>query len=94
LDFKIVSFHNLKTAKEVPSTKVEIPPWIKNSTGRWTEDIVGDDEFIQSIQFLIKEKIISIPSSQENSSNSKEIQDWVKNNAGWWSTDLISDEIL
>ncbi|MDH3854683.1 MAG: hypothetical protein OES27_01040 [Nitrosopumilus sp.] len=55
---------------------------------------MGDDEFIQSIQFLIKEKIISIPSSQENSSNSKGIQDWVKNNTGWWSTVLISDETL
>ncbi|MDH3794905.1 MAG: hypothetical protein OER78_07510 [Nitrosopumilus sp.] len=55
---------------------------------------MGDDEFIQSIQFLIKEKIILIPASQENTSNSKEIQDWVKNNAGWWSTDLISDETL
>ena len=90
-DFEIVSFHNLKTSKEVPSTKVEIPSWIKNSAGWWAEDIVGDDEFIQSIQFLIKEKIISIPSSKENSSNSQEIPDWVKNNAGWWSADLISD---
>ena len=40
---------------------------------------------------MIKEKIISIPASQENTSNSQEIPDWVKNNAGWWSADLISD---
>jgi len=90
-DFEIVSSHNLETAKEVTFNQVEIPSWIKNSAGWWAEDIVGDDEFIQSIQFLIKEKIISIPASQENTSNSQEIPDWVKNNAGWWSADLISD---
>jgi hypothetical protein len=91
LDFEIVSSHNLETTKESTSNKVEIPSWIKNSAGWWAEDIVGDDEFIQSIQFLIKEKIISIPASQENTSSSQEIPDWVKNNAGWWSADLISD---
>jgi hypothetical protein len=90
-DFEIASFHSLKTEKEVSSTNAKIPSWIKNSAGWWAEDIVGDDEFIQSIQFLIKEKIISIPLSKENSFNSQEIPDWVKNNAGWWSADLISD---
>ena len=90
-DFKITSSHNLEMIKEVASNKVEIPSWIKNSAGWWAEDLMGDDEFIQSIQFLIKEEIISIPPSQGNTSNSQEIPDWVKNNAEWWSADLISD---
>ena len=90
-DFEIVSSPNLETVKETTSNQSEIPSWIKNNAGWWAEGIVSDDEFIQSIQFLIKEKMISLPPSQGNASGSQEIPDWVKNNAGWWSEDLISD---
>ena len=90
-NFEITSSHNLETAKETTSNKSEIPSWVKNSAGWWAEGIVSDDEFIQSIQFLVQEKMISISPSQGNASNSQEIPEWVKNNAGWWSEDLISD---
>ena len=44
------------------------------------------------IEYLIKNKIISI-SSQNNKENSSDvIPPWIKNNAGWWSAGKISDE--
>ena len=44
------------------------------------------------IEYLIKNKIISI-SSQNNKENSSDvIPSWIKNNAEWWSTGKISDE--
>ena len=89
--FEISPSRNSEIIKEITSDKPEIPSWVKNSAGWWAEDIVGDNEFIQSIQFLVKEKIISISTSQENISSSNEIPGWIKNNAGWWSSDLISD---
>jgi len=36
--------------------------WIKTSVGFWADGISSDDEFISSIQFLIKEGILSVQS--------------------------------
>ena len=90
-NFEINSVYDSEIIVGIEPNKPEIPSWVKNSAGWWAEGIVGDNEFIQSIQFLIKEKIISIPTSQGNTSNSQEIPGWIKNNAEWWSADLISD---
>ena len=69
-----------------------IPAWVKNSAGWWAQDIVGDDEFINSIQFLIKEKIITVAETQGNQEESSQvIPAWIKGNAGWWADGLISD---
>jgi len=69
-----------------------IPYWVKNNAGWWAEDKISDDDFIAGIEYLIKEKIISI-SSQNNKENSSDvIPSWIKNNAGWWSAGKISDE--
>ncbi|MGH1521930.1 MAG: hypothetical protein ACRBB2_06130 [Nitrosopumilus sp.] len=68
-----------------------IAPWIKNNAGWWADGIVGDDEFVNSIQFLINEKIIVIPDIEHKSSGTQEIPSWIKSNAGWWAADLISD---
>ena len=69
-----------------------IPYWIKNNAGWWAEDKISDGDFIAGIEYLIKNKIISI-SSQNNKENSSDvIPSWIKNNAGWWSAGQISDE--
>ena len=89
-----------ETANAAPSiieTKqndsTSIPAWVKNSAGWWAEDIVGDSEFINSIQFLIKEKIITVAQTQGNQEKGPQgIPAWIKGNAGWWADGLISDE--
>jgi len=69
-----------------------IPYWVKNNAGWWAEDKISGDDFIAGIEYLIKNKIISI-SSQNNKENSSDvIPSWIKNNAEWWSTGQISDE--
>jgi len=69
-----------------------IPYWVKNNAGWWAEEKISDDDFISGIEYLIKNKIISI-SSQNNKENSSDvIPSWIKNNAGWWSAGQISDE--
>jgi len=69
-----------------------IPYWVKNNAGWWAEDKISDNDFIAGIEYLIKNKIISI-SSQNNKENSSDvIPSWIKNNAGWWSAGQISDE--
>lgn len=68
-----------------------VPSWIKNNAGWWSEGIVGDQEFVQSIQFLIKEEILSVTVTESVATESQDIPIWVKNNAGWWSEGLISE---
>jgi len=40
----------------------EIPTWIKNNAGWWADGSIDDDSFVQGIQFLIKEGIMSVQS--------------------------------
>jgi plastocyanin len=79
---------------ESKTPQVSIPQWIKTNAGWWANDQISDSDFIQGIQFLIKEGIIRIPqtSQSESFSDSQKIPEWIKNNAGWWSQGMITDD--
>ena len=73
-------------------TPTAIPEWIKNNAGWWATGQIGDNDFVQGIQFLIKEGIMKIPSTtQGTGTGTNEIPDWIKTNAGWWATGQIGD---
>jgi hypothetical protein len=81
----------ISTGTESPSSVI-IPTWIKNNAGWWADDKIGDSDFVQGIQYLIKNGIMKIPSTTPSSSTgSNEIPIWIKNNAGWWAKGQISD---
>jgi hypothetical protein len=82
---------NTKTDTSNTKTTTEIPEWIKNNARWWSSGTVSDKEFIDSIEFLAKEKIITIKKTQ-SLEESKSIPPWIKKNASWWSKGLISDE--
>jgi len=69
-----------------------IPYWVKNNAGWWAKDKISDNDFITGIEYLIKNKIISISSQNNKEDSSDVIPSWIKNNAGWWSAGKISDE--
>ncbi len=82
-----------------------IPEWIKNNAGWWAEDSISESDFIQGIQYLIKENILSIPDIAEVDSQLElkdekramgleremNVPDWIKNNAGWWAEGTITE---
>ena len=71
----------------------QIPDWIRNNAKWWSDGQIGDSDFTNGIQFMIKENIISIPDLPEQASETTEgVPDWVRNNAGWWADGLISDD--
>ena len=71
----------------------KIPSWIKNNAGWWADGQIDDKTFVQGIQFLIKEKIMSVPETTPGiSADSNEIPVWIKNNAGWWANGQITDD--
>ena len=60
--------------------------------GWWANGQTNDSTYLLGIQYLIKEGIMVIPSTERSeSSGSQEIPGWIKNSAGWWATDQIDD---
>jgi len=55
----------------------KIPAWVKNNAGWWSNGSIGDSDFVQGIQFLIKEGIMKVPqSSSSSSSKGSEPEAW------------------
>ena len=63
----------------IPSAFAEenVPSWIKNTADWWASALINDNEFVNAIEFLIKEGIIQVDAvAGEKSDN---IPDWVRN---------------
>jgi hypothetical protein len=69
----------------------EVPDWVKNNAGWWADGTISESEFVQGIQFLIKDGIIVVPPTTISADKSQGVPDWVKSNAGWWADGTISD---
>ena len=92
--YKIDLFHNdsfVKTLSFVV-TNPTIPDWIKNNAKWWSSNSVSDSEFIDGLEYLIEEGLITVYPGTSISISEQEIPDWIKNNAKWWANDQISDE--
>jgi len=50
-----------------------IPDWIKNTAGWWSEGVIGDSDYINSLQWLIKEGILVIPQSNVVSESTSKV---------------------
>ena len=71
--------------------ETQIPNWIKNNAKWWSENTIGDSEFISGIQYLVEKEIIKIPTTTSSENRVKEIPTWIKNNAGWWASGKVTD---
>ena len=67
-----------------------VPEWVKNTAGWWATDAISETEFVNAVEFLIKENIIQVDASQ-TPETSQSVPDWVKNTAGWWADEKVSD---
>lgn len=52
----------LAQAEEAPSG--DIPSWVKDIAGFWSQDLIDDDSFIGAIQYLIEQKFITLSAVQ------------------------------
>ena len=72
--------------------ETQIPEWVKNTAEWWAVGKILENEFIEAIQYLIEQRIITIEQVSESTDvESKGIPEWVKNTAEWWANDQISD---
>jgi hypothetical protein len=98
LNFKNLDGNNLAKATfpividRISEKKISIPDWIRNNALWWSQEQIDDNTFIQGIEYLIKNKIILIPQTQQGTSESQEIPSWIRNNAAWWADGQINDE--
>lgn len=75
-----------------PDPKI-VPEWVKNNAKWWSDGRIDDAAFTQAIEYLIVQKIVSIPDLPYPASwMDKDMPSWVKNNAKWWADDLIEEE--
>ncbi|MBI3842690.1 MAG: hypothetical protein HY295_06085 [Thaumarchaeota archaeon] len=72
---------------------LHIPDWIKSTAKWWSVNNITDSNFVNSIQYLIKERIIVIPNlAKSGQATEQSVPSWIKNNAGWWADGKISDQ--
>ena len=75
----------------IPNAFAEnVPGWVKNTAGWWATDAISETEFVNAVEFLVKENIIQVNASQ-TSETSQSVPGWVKNTAGWWAEEIVSD---
>ncbi|MFB5634365.1 MAG: peptidase [Candidatus Nitrosomaritimum aestuariumsis] len=80
----IGSFMSYASAEQIPS-------WVKTNAGWWSDGTISESDFVQGIQFLVKEGIIVVPPTEVSGEKAQSVPEWVKTNAGWWSEGAISD---
>ena len=97
LNFKNLDGNNLAKATfpividRISDNKISIPEWIRNNALWWSQEQIDDNTFIQGIEYLIKNDIIVIPQTQQETTETREIPSWIRNNAEWWATGQIDD---
>ena len=98
LFFQVGTF-SIPTFAQESSSGITIPDWIKTTSGWWAEGMVTDKEFVDGIEFMVKNEFIKSPTIQvvDSSVTSQTltgeivVPEWIKNNAGWWAEGLIGD---
>jgi len=88
-DTKLLDALEVVEPNTLPRT---IPDWVKNNANWWSSGQIADSDFVQGVQYLIKQGIVTIPETEASSDSSQQIPTWIKNNAGWWAEGLISDD--
>src|SRR5712692_8817455 len=77
---------------DASAEQYSIQSWIKDTAKLWGDDKIGDSNFKQGLQWLIENKIMTIPEGKTHSgSNNQQIPIWVRNDAKWWADGQIGD---
>ncbi len=75
-----------------PTSKAQIPSWVRTTAKWWAEGQVGDSDFTKGLQYLIQQGIMQIPPTSSSGTQSQQIPAWIKTNAKWWAQGQISDD--
>jgi hypothetical protein len=72
---------------------VQIPDWLKQITQFWISGNIPDNQYFQTLSFLLDEQIIHVPYTKTPKNNGNyEIPTWIKTNAEKWVNGNLSDD--
>ncbi|MDP6857631.1 MAG: peptidase [Candidatus Nitrosopelagicus sp.] len=91
IDVEVVKSGDTSFNAPATASITEIPGWIKNNAAWWADGQIDDASFVTGIQYLINQKIMTIPETAQGYGGSDEIPGWIKNNAAWWADGQIDD---
>ena len=96
-DQKILDSFEIEQDSSIPAesskSKTNIPGWVKQVAEFWISDQIDDSGFVQVIEYLVKQEIISIPYAEAPEGESAvEIPVWIKTNAEFWINGDVSDD--
>ena len=74
-----------------PRIDAKVPDWLKNNVRAWVDKKTDDNTFLNGIQYLINENIIS-PSNIQEGKSEKRVPSWIRNNADWWANGRITQD--
>ena len=80
------------TSMTTTQGSITIPSWVKSNAKWWADGSIGDNDFVKGIQYLIQQKIITIPPTTQGTSSQTTMPSWIKKDAGWWSAGEMSNE--
>ena len=60
---------SLSLVSSISAQTSDIPGWVKNLAGFWSEDAITDQEFLAAIQYLIDNGMLSVSSTSAESVN-------------------------
>ena len=101
-DYKIKSYYGFPSTitdvnisynqTQSPSNTYQIPHYVKNNVRWWANGEITNSDFINGIQFLIKNGYMVIHTPNIPKVNSNLIPVWIKYNAGNWTSGNVSDD--
>jgi len=81
-----------KTVADIGKNNEKVPHWVKKIVSWWGIGKITDQEFLSTLDYLIKNDMIKIPkdSSFENTKELKMLS-WVRGNLNTWSQEGVSN---
>ncbi len=82
-----------QTQSEAGVNSLKIPDWVRKYAKWFSEGLIGESDFTNSIEYMIKQGTIEIQDLKPKSSiaTQRNVPEWFKINAKWWSQGQISD---
>ncbi len=82
-----------KMSDTTQQTKTKIPDWVKQVAEFWVADQIDDSGFVQVIEYLVQQGIISIPYAEAPEGEAAiGIPIWIKSSAEFWVKGDVSDD--
>jgi len=74
------------------SDVISIPEWIKNNALWWADGMIGDEDFLLGLEYLVKQGILKIPPTETTNEPALPfLPNWIKDTAEWWATGKVPD---